>query len=372
MIGLIESLMTQILLNQILGTPGDASRECVGQGCANFVAGAFGSMGGCVTIGQAMINVGSGSKLRFSCVWAALVLLVIILVAYPIIDLVPVAGLVGVMFDMIAFHIFDWGSLKTMASALVPEKARESVGLHELKVTRTDSVTVVVVAVVSIFTNLAVGVGAGVLVCSLAFAWSHGKEIKLEADDATEITDTSPADVPSALELVAKVGISKPMADLSEEEKAAVIALGLTDESWDAAGDWECGEWPLGESKDLKDYKEAQEDPSKDVDEELKKKVEAAATLGWTIDNWSTLAPKKIMQMNMNVMGTMFFGSARVFSLKFTRPLLKGCPKHINMSFHKGEVTDFSAVVRSTPHTHTAHYTMHARPPFCSVSKLTA
>jgi hypothetical protein len=60
--------MTQILLNQMLGTPGDASRECVGQGCANLVAGAFGSMGGCVTIGQAMINVGSGSKLRYDSV----------------------------------------------------------------------------------------------------------------------------------------------------------------------------------------------------------------------------------------------------------------------------------------------------------------
>ena len=84
--------MTQILLNQMLGTPGDASRECVGQGVANLASGALGSMGGCVTIGQAMINVGSGAKLRFSSCWAAFILLLIVLVGYPIIDLIPVAG----------------------------------------------------------------------------------------------------------------------------------------------------------------------------------------------------------------------------------------------------------------------------------------
>ena len=303
----------------MLGTPGDASRECVGQGCANLVAGAFGSMGGCVTIGQAMINVGSGAKLRVSCVWAAFVLLMIILLLYPVIDLVPVAGLVAVMFDMIAFHIFDWGSLKTMATTLLPETARKQVNLQDLKVTRTDSITVVVVAVVSIFTNLAVGVGCGVVLCALSFAWSHGKEIRLQADDGSSIDDNNPGE-----------GSTIPFKDLTKVEQHAVQTLGLTKDAWDGAGS--LGVLPaVGNAEDS-------------MTEEDKAKVEAAATLGFTADNWDILTPKKIMKKNMNVIGTLFFGSSRVFEAKFTRPVMKACPKYVHMHFHKGEVTDFSSV----------------------------
>ena len=321
-IGLIESLMTQILLNQMLGTPGDASRECVGQGVANFVAGAFGSMGGCVTIGQAMINVGSGAKLRFSSVWAAFVLLIIILVAYPIIDLVPVSGLVGVMFDMIAFHIFDWGSLKTMLTALVPEKTRAGTSLATLKVTRTDTVTVIVVAVVSIFTNLAIGVGTGVVICSLSFAWFHGKEVKLTDDDGATVDEGN-----------LYGGVSMAFKDLSEDEKKAVADLGMVEETWDSESPWEAGEFPT-----------KKDDDDTELSEDEQKKLAAATTLGYTAANWAGLTPKKIMKKELHVEGTLFFGSARVFELLFTRKVIRSCPKYTNLNFLKGEVTDFSAV----------------------------
>eukprot|EP01043_Picozoa_sp_COSAG02_P068521 COSAG02_NODE_11412_length_1729_cov_1.123926_3_plen_215_part_01 len=215
------------------------------------------------------------------------------------------------MFDMIAFHIFDWGSLRTMATALLPEKVRGPLKLLELKVTRVDSVTVVVVAIVSIFTNLAVGVGAGVVVCYLAFAWSHGKEIKLEDQDGKTIDDTHVGNTQSTA-----------FKELSPEEQKAVTDLGLTEDQWDMQGEWEAGEWPLGQYKDVADKEAAGET----VSDEEKTKANAAATLGFSVDNWATLAPKKITRTDMHVIGTMFFGSARVFSLLFTRPLLKACP----------------------------------------------
>ena len=234
------------------------------------------------------------------------------------------------MFDMIAFHIFDWGSLKTMATALLPEKMRGPLRLLELKVTRVDSITVVVVAIVSIFTNLAVGVGTGIVVCSLAFAWSHGKAIKLQDQNGNEIDAANIGNVQST-----------PFKELSPDEQKAVADLGLTEDHWDALGEWAAGEWPLGKYKDIAEKEAAGEV----VSDEEKTKANAAAALGFSIDNWSALASKKITRTDMHVIGTLFFGSARVFSLKFTRPLLKACPKHIFMSFKKGEVTDFSAVV---------------------------
>eukprot|EP01047_Picozoa_sp_COSAG01_P022029 COSAG01_NODE_1297_length_10848_cov_60.004279_3_plen_333_part_00 len=257
-----------------------------------------------------------------SCVWAAFVLLMIILLLYPVIDLVPVAGLVGVMFDMIAFHIFDWGSLRTMATALLPEKAREQVKLQALKVTRTDSITVVVVAVVSIFTNLAVGVGCGVVLCSLAFAWSHGKQIQLEADDGQNIDDENPGE-----------GSTIPFKDLTKDEQQAVLTLGLTENTWD-------GDGSLGEACPAVGEEELASEEYKSKEAAQK----AAATLGFNADNWDLLAPKKIMKKNMNVVGTLFFGSSRVFEAMFTRPVMKASPKYVHMHFHKGEVTDFSAV----------------------------
>ena len=100
-IGLIESLLTLSLIDEVTGTRGRGNRECVGQGIANTVTGLFGGMGGCAMIGQSMINVNSGGRQRLSGVAAAIFLLIFILFASPLIERIPMAALVGVMFIVV-------------------------------------------------------------------------------------------------------------------------------------------------------------------------------------------------------------------------------------------------------------------------------
>ena len=112
-IGLIESLLTLNLVGDITGKKGGASQECLAQGGANIVTGFFGGMGGCAMIGQSMINVNSGGRTRLAGISAAIFLLVFILFASGIIDLIPLAALVGVMF-MVVIGTFAWQSIKLM------------------------------------------------------------------------------------------------------------------------------------------------------------------------------------------------------------------------------------------------------------------
>ena len=139
-IGLTESLMTLMLIDDITGTRGQRNRECVGQGIANVVTGFFGGMGGCAMIGQSMINVNSGGRGRLSGIMAGGCLLLIILVASKLIAVIPLAALVGVMF-MVVINTFAWTSFKI---------------LH--KIPRTDAIVVIIVTAVTVFTNLAIGV----------------------------------------------------------------------------------------------------------------------------------------------------------------------------------------------------------------------
>lgn len=110
-VGLIESLLTLSLIDDITGTRGRGNRECVGQGIANTVTGFFGGMGGCAMIGQSMINVNSGGHQRLSGIAAALFLLMFILFASNLIEAIPMAALVGVMF-IVVFGTFEWSSLR--------------------------------------------------------------------------------------------------------------------------------------------------------------------------------------------------------------------------------------------------------------------
>ncbi|CAJ1326862.1 unnamed protein product [Effrenium voratum] len=118
-VGLLESLMTLNLIDEITSTKGNPTRECLGQGLANLICGAFGGMGGCAMIGQSMINIGSGARSRLSSLTAGLFLLVIVLVAYPGIKQIPVSALVGVMFN-VCYHTFEWSSLRLMCLAALP------------------------------------------------------------------------------------------------------------------------------------------------------------------------------------------------------------------------------------------------------------
>ncbi len=166
-IGLIESLLTMSLIDEVTDTRGRGNRECVGQGIANTVTGLFGGMGGCAMIGQSMINVSSGGRKRLSGVAAALFLLVFILAASGLIEAIPMAALVGVMFAVV-IATFEWSSLRIMG-----------------KIPRSDAFVLVLVSIVTVFTDLAVAVVVGVIVSAIVFAWEHAKNIHVVSyDDA--------------------------------------------------------------------------------------------------------------------------------------------------------------------------------------------
>jgi SulP family sulfate permease len=164
-IGLIESLLTMSLIDEVTNTRGRGNRECVGQGIANTVTGMFGGMGGCAMIGQSMINVNSGGRQRLSGIAAALFLLIFILFASPLIERIPMAALVGVMF-IVVLATFEWSSLRIFR-----------------KIPRTDAFVLVLVSAVTVFTDLAIAVVVGVIVSALAFAWEHAKHINISTYD---------------------------------------------------------------------------------------------------------------------------------------------------------------------------------------------
>ncbi len=166
-IGLIESLLTLNLVGEMTGKRGGASQECIAQGLANTATGFFGGMGGCAMIGQSMINVKSGGRTRIAGIAAALFLLAFILVGAPIIEMIPVAALVGVMF-MVVIGTFAWNSFKILR-----------------RVPLTDAFVIILVTIVTVISDLAVAVVVGVIVSALAYAWNNARRIHAH----TEISD---------------------------------------------------------------------------------------------------------------------------------------------------------------------------------------
>jgi SulP family sulfate permease len=164
-VGLIESLLTMSLIDEVTNTRGRGNRECVGQGVANTVTGLFGGMGGCAMIGQSMINISSGGRERLSGISAALFLLTFILFASPLIERIPMAALVGVMF-IVVLATFEWSSLRIFR-----------------KIPATDAFILVLVSAVTVFTDLAIAVVVGVIVSALVFAWEHAKHINIKTYD---------------------------------------------------------------------------------------------------------------------------------------------------------------------------------------------
>ncbi len=164
-VGLIESLLTMSLIDEVTNTRGRGNRECVGQGIANTVTGLFGGMGGCAMIGQSMINVNSGGRQRLSGVAAALFLLMFILFASPMIERIPMAALVGVMF-VVVIATFEWSSLRIIG-----------------KIPATDAFVLILVSAVTVFTDLAIAVVVGVIVSALVFAWENAKHINIKSYD---------------------------------------------------------------------------------------------------------------------------------------------------------------------------------------------
>ncbi|MDX8406404.1 MAG: SulP family inorganic anion transporter [Mariprofundus sp.] len=165
-VGLVESLLTMTVVDELTGTRGQGNRVSIGQGLANTINGFFGGMGGCAMIGQTMINVSSGGLRNLSGIAAALFLLVFIMFASGLIAMVPVAALVGLMF-MVVIGTFEWGSFNLLN-----------------KVPVEDSMVGALVAIVTVFTDLATAVIIGVIATALVFAWKQARHIYVLAEDS--------------------------------------------------------------------------------------------------------------------------------------------------------------------------------------------
>lgn len=159
LVGLIESMLTLALVDDLTDTRGKSNKECFGQGLANVVNGFFGGMGGCAMIGQSMINVNSGGKKRLSGIVASISLLVFILFLSPLIELIPLGALVGVMF-MVVIGTFEWESLKLRKK--IPTK---------------DLFIILVVTGITVWHDLASAVITGVILSAIMFAWEKGSRI---------------------------------------------------------------------------------------------------------------------------------------------------------------------------------------------------
>ena len=172
-VGLIESLMTLTLIDELTETRGNSTRECLGQGAANVVTGFFGGMGGCAMIGQSIINIRSGGRGRLSGISAGLFLLAFILFASPLIEKIPLAALTGVMF-MVVIGTFEWSSFRILR-----------------KIPKTDAFVLILVSAITVIThNLALAVISGVIVSALGFAWKSAHHIHRDwetLDDGTKV-----------------------------------------------------------------------------------------------------------------------------------------------------------------------------------------
>ncbi len=165
-VGLIESLLTLTLIDELTQTRGRSNKECIAQGASNTVNGFFGGMGGCAMIGQSMININSGGRGRLSGITAAVALLMFILFGSDIIAQIPLAALVGVMM-MVVLGTFEWSSFRILK-----------------KIPKSDAFVLILVSGVTVATDLAIAVITGVIVSALVFAWEHAQHIRADIKEA--------------------------------------------------------------------------------------------------------------------------------------------------------------------------------------------
>ena len=159
-VGLIESLMTLNLIDELTETRGSGNRECVAQGSANILNGLFGGMGGCAMIGQSIINVNSGGRGRLSGMVASIALLCFVLFGAPLIEQIPIAALVGVMF-MVVIGTFAWSSFRIIN-----------------KIPISDAIVLIAVSAITVWKDLAIAVVAGVIISAVVFAWKNATMIR--------------------------------------------------------------------------------------------------------------------------------------------------------------------------------------------------
>lgn len=160
-VGLIESLLTLNMVDEITNTKGHANREAAAQGIANITNGFFGGMGGCAMVAQTLVNISAGGRARLSAIVASITILIVILVASPVIEQIPMAALVGVMM-MVAIGTFEWVSFRIIN-----------------KMPRHDIFVGMLVAIITVVLhNLALAVLIGVVISALVFAWESAKRIR--------------------------------------------------------------------------------------------------------------------------------------------------------------------------------------------------
>lgn len=160
-VGLIETLLTLNMVDEITNTKGKANREAAAQGLANITNGFFGGMGGCAMVAQTLVNIGAGAKTRLSAIIGAIAILVIILVGGPVIEQIPMAALVGVMM-MVAIGTFEWASFRIINK--MPK--------HDV------FIGILVAGITVLLNNLALAVLVGVIISALVFAWESAKRIR--------------------------------------------------------------------------------------------------------------------------------------------------------------------------------------------------
>lgn len=160
-IGLIESLLTLNIVDEITNTRGNGNKEAIAQGAANLLSGFFSGMGGCAMLGQSLINVSNGARARLSGIIASLALLAFVMFGAPVIELLPMAALTGLMI-MVAIGTFEWASIKTIK-----------------RMPKSDILVMVLVTLVTVFLhNLALAVLVGVIIAALVFAWDNAIRIR--------------------------------------------------------------------------------------------------------------------------------------------------------------------------------------------------
>ncbi|MCB0733698.1 MAG: SulP family inorganic anion transporter [Flavobacteriales bacterium] len=160
-VGLIESLLTMNIVDEITESRGRGNKEAVAQGAANILSGLFSGMGGCAMIGQSLINVSNGARARLSGIVASVMLLIFVMFGSSLIEKVPMAALTGLMI-MVAIGTFEWASLRTFR-----------------RMPKSDIfVMLTVTLVTAVLHNLALAVLVGVIIAALVFAWDNAKRIR--------------------------------------------------------------------------------------------------------------------------------------------------------------------------------------------------
>ncbi|MEM7617615.1 MAG: SulP family inorganic anion transporter [Pseudomonadota bacterium] len=202
MIGLIESLLTLTLIDEMTETRGRNSQECMAQGAANICTGFFGGMGGCAMIGQSMININSGGRRRISGIFASLFLLSFILLASSWIEKIPLAALIGVMF-IVVIKTFSWSSIRIIR-----------------KIPISDAFVLILVSSVTVFTDLAIAVFVGVIVSALVFAWKSAHNVYV---DVKSETDNKKTYILHGQLFFASISVFKDLFDPQNDPKEVVI-----------------------------------------------------------------------------------------------------------------------------------------------------